>query len=328
MLRFVLLSLFLPVNVWAETAASLSNDFQLNIPEVRYHPSTGSDQVLSVQLQAISTKDLTFKVTDFKPVTDTSTVSSMPLIQPLSLIISEPTEIINITSDSATLTFVSSVPLACAVVYGTSTAYGQVAVDNDMQGGAHTNHHPLLIGLKPETTYFYRQQGTAPDGSVYIGDNGTFTSGKLETTTTNNPVNLALQSRGAIVSAVSSNFGGSENQSTWGANSAIDNNNRSAWSSSGDGNDAFIEITLANSANIHTIEVWSRDMSDGTAIIKQFTITTDDGTVSPVFTLENSQRAYFFNFTATSRVIRLSVVDSTGGNTGLVHFGIYGDFVN
>ena len=62
-------------------------------------------------------------------------------------------EIVDTTDTEAVLLFESSIPLACSVVYGKTTAYGQISVDQDMAGGAHTDHHPLLSGLEPDSEY-------------------------------------------------------------------------------------------------------------------------------------------------------------------------------
>ena len=73
-------------------------------------------------------------------------------------------QIVDITDTDAVLIFESNIPLACSVVYGKTTDYGQIAVDQDMGGGAHTDHHPRLLGLEPDTEYHYRVQGAAADG--------------------------------------------------------------------------------------------------------------------------------------------------------------------
>jgi hypothetical protein len=234
---------------------------------------------------------------------------------------SGPPQIIDITATDAVLLFESSVPLACSVVYGTTTAYGQIAVDQDMNGGAHTDHHPLLLELEPDTEYHYRVQGSAPDGTLYISNDTTFRTLPAEEKT---EINLASVDEGARIIAVSSNFGGAANDETWGADGAIDGNRGTAWSSSGDGNEAFVEIELAQPAKVYAVEVWTRSMSDGTAQIFDFTLTTDTGEVLGPFTLKDAAQAYRFEVDFVARSIRLDVVDSSGGNTGLIELAVYG----
>jgi hypothetical protein len=233
----------------------------------------------------------------------------------------EPPQIVDITDADAVLIFESSIPLACSVVYGTTPDYGQIAVDQDMNGGAHTDHHPLLLGLEPDSEYHYRVQGTAADGTLYVGKDGTFRTLPAQETT---EVNVASLQAGARVIAASSNFGGAANDGTWGANSAIDGNRGTAWSSNGDGNDAFIEIELAEPAQVYAVEVWTRSMSDGTAQVLAFTLTTDRGDVLGPFELADAAEPYRFDIDVVTHSLRLDVVDSSGGNTGLVEFAVYG----
>jgi len=232
-----------------------------------------------------------------------------------------PPQIVDITDADAVLIFESRIPLACSVVYGKGTDYGQISVDQDMDGGAHSDHHPLLLGLEPDTEVHYRVQGTAADGTLYVGQDRTFRTLPAEE---KSEVNLASLETGARVVAVSSNFGGAANDKTWGADSAIDGQRGTAWSSSGDGNDAFIEIELAQPARLQAIEVWTRTMSNGTAQIFAFTVTTDNGEVFGPFTLEDAAQAYRFKLETVARSLRLDVVDSSGGNTGLIEFAAFG----
>ena len=244
-------------------------------------------------------------------------------IRPLSDVYSDSQPIVtNITQTHATLSFVSSIPLACAVVYGKSSDYGMIAVDQDMNGGARTDHNPLMSGLEADTEYHYRVQGSAADGTIYIGEEGTFRTPPAESS---NEVNQASLAAGAQVIAVSSNFGGASNEQTWGANSALDENPATAWSSNGDGNDVFIDVQLAEASQPHAVEVWSRSMSDGSAKISQFTLTTNTGQQLGPFTLPDTTQAYRFDvdISDTIQSLRLDVTESTGGNTGLMEFAIY-----
>ena len=231
--------------------------------------------------------------------------------------------ITDITATDAVLIFESSVPLACSVVYGTTTEFGQLALDLNMNGGATIDHQPILTNLEPDTEYFYRLQGCEPDGTMYISEVATFRTLPVDE---NAEVNLASLESGATVTDVSSNFGGAANDEAWGANNALDGNRATAWSSSGDGDDAYIEIALPQTAQLNAVEVWTRSMSDGTAITLSFTVTTDSGETFGPFTLDDAEQAYKFEIDAVATTIRLDVVDSTGGNTGLVEFAAYGEF--
>lgn len=234
---------------------------------------------------------------------------------------SGPPEMTDITASDAVLRFDSSRPLACSVIYGETTSYGMIAVDQDMGGGAHSDHHPILTGLEPDTEYHYRLQGTAPDGTLYISEDMIFRTPAQEATS---EVNLASLEAGASVISVSSNYGGATNEEPWGANSAIDGDRASAWSSNGDGNDAFIEIRLAQPAHLHAVEIWTRTMSNNTAQIFSFTLITDTGEVLGPFNLDDAEQSYRFEIDSVANSLRLDVVDSNGGNTGLIEFAAYG----
>lgn len=252
-------------------------------------------------------------------------------IRPLSDLYVEsegPPQMINITPNQATLTFVSNIPVACSVIYGTDDTYGMIAQDPNMAGGAITDHNPLLVGLEPDTEYFYRLQGFDANGVMYISDPATFRT-LSEAEEVEPTANLAALSAGAQVIAVSSNFGSAANDRTWGANSAIDENPSTAWSSNGDGDNAYIEIQLAEPAQPTSVEVWTRFMTNNTAQIFEFTLTAEDITLGP-FSLTDATQAYSFTVDfglpeVTS--IRLDVVESNGGNTGLVELAVYAETV-
>lgn len=231
-----------------------------------------------------------------------------------------PPRIADLSEQDGTLLFVSSVPLACSVVYGETPAFGQVAVDQDMAGGAHTNHHPAIAGLKPDTLYYYRVQGTAADGTLYASSVMTFRTPEAAAT---GPLNLASLEAGGRIVAVSSNFGGGPNDGSWGANSAIDGRRTTEWSTDGDGDGGFVEIALAREARLAAIEVWTRSMSNNTAQIFKFTLTTDKGEVLGPFELPDASKPYRFAIDVTAKSLRLDVVASNGGNVGLVEFAAY-----
>jgi hypothetical protein len=140
-------------------------------------------------------------------------------------------------------------------------------------------------------------QGTAADGTLYAGEDATF---RTPPAPVDAEVNLASLEAGAKVVAVSSNFGAAAN-------------------------DAFLEIELAQPAQVHAVEVWTRSMSNGTAQILAFTLTTDTGDVLGLFELADATEPYRFELEDVfARSLRLDVVESSGGNTGLVGLAVYG----
>ncbi len=132
---------------------------------------------------------------------------------------------------SAVLAVDTSIDVACSVVYGSDETFGQIAVDNDMDGGAHADHQPLLGGLEPDTEYRYRLQGTAPDGTLYVSEVMAF---RTPPEPVGGPRNLALAGR---VSAVSSEF-----SAVFAAANAFDGDVTTEWSSRGDGDEAWVEL--------------------------------------------------------------------------------------
>jgi hypothetical protein len=240
-------------------------------------------------------------------------------------IIDQPLEVTNFANDgSATLPIHTTVPVACTVVYGTTPEFGSLTLDQDMAGGAHSDHNPLLSGLEPETTYYFRVQGVDDDGNIYLSETMTFTTPSLD----DSPVeNLASPMMGAEITAYSSAFGGAEPGERWGAASAFDDNPNTAWSSAGDGSAAWIEVTLAQPARIEAVSFHSRAMSDGSAITLAFTVTTEAGEVYGPFEVQDAGQPYEFELAFEAQTLRFDLVDTTGGNTGVVDIAVFGEFL-
>jgi len=209
---------------------------------------------------------------------------------------------------SAVLQVDTSIDVACSVVYGQDGSFGLIAVDSDMNGGAHADHHPVMGGLDPDTEYQYRLQGTAADGTIYVSDVMTF---RTPAELAGGPPNLGL---GAVVTGVSSEF-----SDAFAAERAFDGDGTTEWSSRGDGDDAWVEIDLGSPQLISEVVFRTRSMSDGTATTETYSITAD-GVDLGVFTADTSA-----SVNVEAQVLRFDVVTSSGGNTGAVEILVLGD---
>lgn len=150
--------------------------------------------------------------------------------------------------------------------------------------------------------------------------------------------NVALVASGATVTSASSIWGGGTPSSSFGSNKAIDGTPATQWSTAGDGDEAFLAVRLPQPVEIAGVGVWSRSMSDGSAIIKSFSLslsTSDVGDTNAVevgpFELESASEMYHFDIrgdlvgqasTTKFDSIQFNAVTTTGGNTGLRSFEV------
>jgi len=251
-----------------------------------------------------------------------ATSGSEVRVRPIDGILASGPEFFDIGPNTAALRVETSLPVVCAVVYGTTPEYGQMATDTDMAGGPHSDHHPLLTGLAPDTLYYARLQGVGPDGTLYRSEEYTFRTAPAPTAS--GEPNLALPANGARLVGVSSNFGGGSEAGPWGALSAFDGDGATAWSSDGDGDSAWIEIELAAVTRVTRIGFWTRTMGSS-AQIQSFQIVGDTGEPVGPFNLTDAAQSYYFDTDFTASRLRFEVEASTGGNTGAVEIEVYGE---
>lgn len=258
-----------------------------------------------------------------QPDTDLETALEAIHFRPIDDIVDSELIVQNFASDgTATLPIETRVPVACTLVYGTTEAFGQLTLDQDMAGGTHSEHNPLLTGLEPETTYYFRVQGVDAEGTIYISETMTFTTPAMDA----EPVeNLLSPERGAEVVGVSSNWNGQADDGSFGVLRALDGSPNTAWSTDGDGNEAWVEIRLGQRSVIQQVEFWTRYMSDGTAQIYEFTVTTDSGDTYGPFSLPDPNQPYTFDVAFEAETLRFDVTDSSGGNVGAVEIAVYGE---
>lgn len=205
---------------------------------------------------------------------------------------------------AAVLQVETTIDAACSVVYGTDESFGLIAVDSDMDGGAHSDHSPVLGGLEPATTYVYRLQGTATDGTIYASEVMTFETPAAPDA----PVNLALD---ATVTAVSSEW-----SEAFAAENAFDGDPTTEWSSKGDGDEAWVEIDLGSPQAIGEVVFQTRSMSDGSATTTTYRLTAD-GVEYGAFPADEPVGG-LLELGLKAQVLRFDVDTSTGGNTGAV----------
>ena len=234
-------------------------------------------------------------------------------IEPIEPILAGEIEIdVDPSGTTADFSVATNIPVACAVVYGTDASFGSIAVDNDMQDGAHVDHGPLLTGLMPDTEYHYVLQGSDAAGTIYRSEVRTFrTPPALETGLEPN-----VATAGSVIAA-SSEFSG-----TFAAANAIDGDLGTEWSTDGDGDDAWIEIDLGQTRQITAVAFRTRQMTDGTAITDTFTIMIDDRFFGPFVA---GPEPTVLDQATGGRIVRIDADDTTGGNTGATEIEIFGD---
>jgi hypothetical protein len=171
---------------------------------------------------------------------------------------------------------------------------------------------------------YYRVQGIDASGVLYISEVMTF---ETPPRVARDVENLASAALGAEVIGYSSAFGDAAPEATWGVGSAFDDNPNTAWSSAGDGDGAWVEVQLARRAHVEAVSFRSRSMSDGSAITRSFTVTTESGEVFGPFDLPDADQPHRFDLALEAQSLRFDFVDTTGGNTGAVDIAVFGEFV-
>ena len=246
-----------------------------------------------------------------------------PLAQFDAMVVNGPT--LEIGSTSVSVRATTRENTVCAVSYGTTTDYGRIATDDSMDVGGHKDHHPVLIGLEPDTLYHYSFGGIGPDGRVFRSPDFTFRTLPADAGAVPKPEgeNLAALERGARVLAASSNFGGGDFSGRWGGNSAFDGDLTTQWSSDGDGDGAWIQIELAAETHVTSLGFWTRTMGESAQIFS-FQVETDRGEVAGPFPLSDASSVHFFETDLTARSLKFQALETSGGNTGAVEIQVYG----
>ncbi len=94
----------------------------------------------------------------------------------------------------------------------------------------------------------------------------------------------------------------------------------------GDGDDAWIEVELAEVTRIMSVGFWTRTMGDS-AQVRSFQVTTDDGEVHGPFAVDDATTIYYFDANLEAKRLRFEVLETSGGNTGALEIEVYGEAV-
>ena len=136
--------------------------------------------------------------------------------------------------------------------------------------------------------------------------------------------NLASLANGGRVVGVSSAFAGASLEARWGGNSAVDGDPSTQWSSDGDGDDAWIEIALAEPVAVTRVGFWTRTMG-ASAEIRTFQIVTDGGQTYGPFALTGPSQITYFDVSFRAQRLRFEALETSTGNTGAVEIEVYGE---
>lgn len=237
-----------------------------------------------------------------------------------------PPTVVDVKPNSAALVAVTKQNVVCAVSYGPASSYGRISADSVMSPEGHTEHHHLLRDLQPDTQYHYKWSLIGPDGTVYRSEDLTFRTALMDTSSSQLPIteNLALLGSGTRITGTSSIFGGGENDSTWGANHAIDGDTGTEWSTDGDGDGAWIEIELPTMTHVTSLGFWTRTMGMSAEVLS-FQVVTDKGEVHGPFDLDDASSIHYFPTDLTGKRLRFEAINTSGGNTGAVEIEVYGE---
>jgi len=251
----------------------------------------------------------------------TRTAPGVLTAQPIEPILAGPLELGELTPQSATLNITTNRDVACVVVFGTDPGFGQLALDQQMGSSAHRDHRVIMRGLQPDTEYVYRLQGSDPDGTFYASSTLRFRTPPPEPQA-DLGTNVARVELGARIVDVSSNFGGGDNASSFGANHAIDGDTGTEWSSAGDGDQAFITVELPQAVEVSGFGLWTRTMGTS-AQIARFEVENEAGEIFGPFAITDASQLYGFPATGRGQRFTFRVVESSGGNTGVVEIGVF-----
>jgi hypothetical protein len=224
-----------------------------------------------------------------------------------------------VSQTRAVVRFDTDVPASCEVEYGLARdQLDATATDPDMEPGTLALMHSVALeDLSPATTYHVRARATDAAGQTVYSSIVQFKTVDGDDITAG-LTNVALLSEGTTVVEVSSNWGGGDNDSSYGIHNALDGSESTEWSSDGDGDDAWVLLDLGQPRTISHFAYRSRMMLDGTSIVTRVRVLAEGSELGLYDTPDHRVR-YVFELAAPLidvQEVRVEAVETTGGNTG------------
>jgi hypothetical protein len=211
--------------------------------------------------------------------------------------------------------------MICAIVWGEDESFGRLNNSLAMNGTGIVDHDVVLPGVEPGVTYTYVVQGTTADGTLYRSDTGTFRLDRPDgSAEAEGDADLGENlAGGASISGVSSEF-----SQAFAAGKAIDEDDATEWSTTGDGDEGWIELDLGAESDISGVEFVTRSMADGSARTTTYTVTIDGAAPRGPFDAATVAQRSPVELEARGRVVRFDIDASTGGNVGAVEIRVFG----
>ncbi len=231
-----------------------------------------------------------------------------------------------ITEARAVVRFDTSVETTCEVEWGLlADELDNTAVDPDMDpdNPYGLDHQVPLEDLPEDATIFYRAKATTRGGHTYYTQVDSFQT--LAAAEVPERANVALASAGTTVVDKSSNYGGADDDGSWGAAAVIDGSMSTEWATSGDGDDAFVTLDLGQERLLVGWGFRSRKMTDGSSIIEASQLLLDGERTLGPFETPDPDQLYQFDFDepVSATIVTVSAVQTTGGNTGAKEIELY-----
>ena len=229
-------------------------------------------------------------------------------------------EIIELSGSGASIGFSTEEPTLSSTAIGLAEDFGRIA--RAPGSNPSVNHEVSLPGLQADSKYYSETIAIDKTGELIRSPLISFTT--LEVVEEDFGENYALIAKGADITGVSSNFG-NDIAGSFGALNVIDGDPGTEWSSQGEGDNAWIEIELAETIEVTGFGFWSRTMGD-TGEIRKLRVLDETGEVLGEFEIPDAEKLYNFTLVPVqARRLRFEVIDSTGGNTGAREIRIYGE---